>query len=714
MSRNSLAIALAACMLAAPAAQEPPQQSPPTFASGTQIVQVDVRIFDKDGHFVTDLKPEDFTIKEDGVAQKVVSLTLVGAAGAAPLAPLAPLAPAPLAPSAPLAPLAPAPAVWLFVFDTIHLTPGGLHNTQKAVVDFLRDKFRDGDIGGVIANGKMANNRLTSDRAELVKAADDVRMPGNTRNILAQLREFPPIEDESEAWEINSTRSDTNPALVRAVQRACNADTQACKEPIGDELVKRDLLAKSADVTRTVRETANLTLSVVTGLSNGLARMVGPKTVVFLSEGFILRDMERELEQAVGMANRAGVHLYTIDARGLNKGTASSNSLSQAFAFDSFGPSNHDDMQADGINALAVDTGGVAIHSENNFGRALDLIQQDAGTYYVIGYTPANQNFDGKYRKIDASVDRPGVKVRSRRGYLALEPAKLLKPTPITTAPPAAREGHGAAGENTVFAAPALGVTAGAGDDIGEVVAPEAIASPLTPAAKALRSSIESHGLVQELQGAERLAPSKANDLAGKGWAAYQKGDLEHAAVYLGQAAQAPDAHPWVRYALGLAQLGLARYPDAVASWEHVRRAAPEFEPVYFNLADGYMLQKDNAAALNVLRDAQARWPNDSEVWNASGVLEIRRGVVDSAIRSFTRATAADATDSLGFFNLARAYQMRAAQSQRFDSTLQKWVGGETDTKKAVENYTKYIDMGGPYVQQAKQALQALAWKSNP
>jgi hypothetical protein len=38
-------------------------------------------------------------------------------------------------------------------------------------------------------------------------------------------------------------------------------------------------------------------------------------------------------------------------------------------------------------------------------------------------------------------------------------------------------------------------------------------------------------------------------------------------------------------------------------------------------------------------------------------------------------------------------------------------VGGESDNKKAADNYTKYIQIGGPYVQQAKEALQLLNWK---
>jgi tetratricopeptide (TPR) repeat protein len=123
------------------------------------------------------------------------------------------------------------------------------------------------------------------------------------------------------------------------------------------------------------------------------------------------------------------------------------------------------------------------------------------------------------------------------------------------------------------------------------------------------------------------------------------------------------------------------------------------------------MLQKNEESALKVLRDAARRWPKDPEIYNAMGVLQIRKGALDSAIESFSQATAAAPQDSLGFFNLGRAYQMRSVKSQHFDSARERWVGGEGDTKKAQAAYEKYIQIGGPFVQQAKEALQALAWR---
>ncbi|HVZ22592.1 MAG TPA: VWA domain-containing protein, partial [Vicinamibacterales bacterium] len=429
------------------AAQQPPTaQKPPSFQSGTQVVQVDVRAF-KDGHFVDDLKPDDFVIKEDGVEQPIRNLTLVRPGFTGVQAVTYAAAGVPQPDGIREAPIA--SSVWVFVFDTAHLSIPGLHNTQKSVVDFLQGRFHQGDIGGVVANGVMAGNRLTTVREELIGAVDKVKI-GDLTAIEAkrELQQWPRVTaDNDEAWEIDGDKSDTNQVLDNAVKRACDERPGECSsaanggagkgDTIGgslSEMVRQQIQAKASNYVATVQASAKQSLHVIEALTNGLARVPGQKTVVYLTEGFTTHDNEELLKEADGMANRAGAHLYVIDARGLNKGAGSSDIINQESAHLDRMPTSHYDLQDDAMNSLAVDTGGIFFHNENNFGRALAEVQDDAGTYYVLGYTPTNQKFDGKYRAISVEVKRPGVKVRARRGYLALEPAKLLKPVPIRNA----------------------------------------------------------------------------------------------------------------------------------------------------------------------------------------------------------------------------------------------------------------------------------------
>ena len=161
----------------------------------------------------------------------------------------------------------------------------------------------------------------------------------------------------------------------------------------------------------------------------------------------------------------------------------------------------------------------------------------------------------------------------------------------------------------------------------------------------------------------------------------------------------------------GLSQFALRQHKEAAISWERVRSEVPEFEPVYFNLADAYVLQQNETAALKVLREAETRWPKDAEVANAIGVIHVRRGSLDAAIESFQRATRVQPEDALGYFNLGRTSQMRMMKSQRYDRQTEKWIGGEVDRRRAVAAYEQYVKIGGPYERQAKEALAALAWK---
>ena len=327
------------------------------------------------------------------------------------------------------------------------------------------------------------------------------------------------------------------------------------------------------------------------------------------------------------------------------------------------------DAQQDGTNSLAVDTGGFAIRNENNFARALDEIQRDAGTYYVIAYSPTNERFDGKYRSIAVKVKRPDMKVRARRGYLAVDPARLLA-VPSVPPPPSASGLPAAAMPSAAGSTPGPDPTSPADTGTAGAPTPETVA-PAAPssdagapratgavsaaASPAVRTRIDAGKMALAL--GKDKAPS--SDAAQAGWAAYERGDVETAARELATAAAAPDAQAWVHYVLGLSDLALRRYRDAAQSWERVRQAAPEFETVYFNLADAYIAQHEDTTAIKVLRDAERRWPNDAEIQNAIGVIQVRRGALDAAIESFQRATTLSPDDGLGYFNLGRAHQMR-------------------------------------------------------
>lgn len=413
-------------------AQQQPQTSQPerpVFRSGVQTVEVDVRVFDKDGRFVADLTQPDFEILENGQPQAVDAMFLVGLGAEAPsakaTAPTDPGASQPRASPAPGLPGSPsAPQIWLFVFDLNHLTPGGgFDRAKKAVGDFIATRFREGDLAGVVAGDKMVNNRITSVRQELVDAVKQVKPRADARNRLFELlREWPRFQDAEEA--IRAARNEID-IIRRVVGRACTDDPGQCSGVDVEGLVR----SKAVRLQQEIHRATHNTLATLHALAAGLGRMPGPKTIVFLSDGFVVQDVETSLRTVIGQTTRAGGRIYAIDVRGLNRSRAGD--VAQMVADDAYTATPRFDAIADGTNALAVDTGGLMIRNENNIGRALDHVADDAGRYYVLAYRPSNTNFDGQYRPIQVRVKRPGVRVRARRGYLALEPAKILVPQSI-------------------------------------------------------------------------------------------------------------------------------------------------------------------------------------------------------------------------------------------------------------------------------------------
>lgn len=672
-------------------------QTPHPLRTGTQAVQVDVRVMDKDGRFVPTLTKDDFVIAEDGVAQEVLAVYLVSGGKVADVA---------AAGTGTLAQAASLPAgstrqTWVFVFDSMHLGPGTLGRTRDAVLRFVRERFRDGDLAGVVANGRMLNSRLTTVREELITAIESIAMTGGGRNRQLELREWPRFRDELEAVQIANEDRET---IATVVRRACEDDPSMCRQGLDPELAVR---AKAGRMTDDIRAETGGSLATITALSSGLARIAGPKTVVLVSEGFVIERMEPELRTAVGHAARSGARFYTIDARGLNRGSTA-DIIDQPLADP--GGAVRFDLNADGTTSLAVDTGGFAIRNQNDVGRALDLIARDADSYYVIGYRPANAAFDGKYRRIDVTVRTPGLKVRARRGYLALEPARMLA---VAAAPPPVPEPAASGAAPTPPAPDARSPAAPTETEAPHLPAaapppPAPVAPPIAPASAGARKNAAEMVLALS----EGTAGVKvAESLAADGWAAYQRGDLETAAAVLRQAVAGGESRPWVQYALGFAVLSQKRTGEAVAAWENVRAAAPEFQAVYYDLADAYTQLGDEKMALLVLRDAERRWPTEPDVFNAMGVIQTRRGAMDDAIESFGKAVKIAPQDSLGYFNLGRAYQMRYTATLRYVPAMGRHVGNERDRERAIASLENYVALGGPYVAQAREALASLAWK---
>ena len=251
--------------------------------------------------------------------------------------------------------------------------------------------FRQGDLGGVVADGKMANNRLTSgSRGARRRRRRDIKMPGDTRSRCSLQRNGRGSRTRSRrcAFEQRDTAT-----IATAVQRACTEDPDFCKRPNGRAAVEALLgdKARESVVTRARTQRRSTLVDRRRAVAGPGAECPARRRSSSSRRGSSCRTQEAELRQAVGTGS-ARRRAFLLGRRARAGHGPAAHIIDQVAAFDSrSGASVEFDLQADGTNSLAVDTGGFAIRNENNFGRALDEIQRDAGTYYVVGYTPAKE-----------------------------------------------------------------------------------------------------------------------------------------------------------------------------------------------------------------------------------------------------------------------------------------------------------------------------------
>jgi len=96
-------------------------------------------------------------------------------------------------------------------------------------------------------------------------------------------------------------------------------------------------------------------------------------------------------------ARRANVNVYCLDPSGLVGGLS---------------------VEQDFLRTLSQNTGGFTVTDTNDPQPGVAQIFRENSSYYVLGYQPANQRTEGRFRKVEVRVNRPGVTVRTRSGYM--------------------------------------------------------------------------------------------------------------------------------------------------------------------------------------------------------------------------------------------------------------------------------------------------------
>jgi len=144
------------------------------------------------------------------------------------------------------------------------------------------------------------------------------------------------------------------------------------------------------------------------------------------------------LRQLAADLTDAQLSVYSVDARGLigstltdasRQGTNEVGMVQNGAEFGAQVARSSAAIQSsqETLTTLAAETGGLVFKGRNDVAGAVASSVADGSSYYMLGYVPESKDWDGKYRKIQVKVNKPGYELRYRMGYYAKDQMKWDK-----------------------------------------------------------------------------------------------------------------------------------------------------------------------------------------------------------------------------------------------------------------------------------------------
>ena len=376
----------------------PASPSPDVLRANTRLVVVDVVATDGKGQPVPDLKAEDFVLLEDGKPQKISGFSLQQAAASVLVASGGQL-PANVITNAPKFK---ANGLDVILFDTLNGDFTEQAYARDQLLKFLNATELDRPVAVFAMESQLKLlHDFTTDNKLLSAAIAKYRPPVQTASI--------------ESYESRATPFTTH----------------------GDY--------------HTSERNIETTLSQLNALAKTLAGYPGRKNLIWLSESFPLSLYPETTNQfamngqsaamgALATNGADGVQRLpdSVDAAGIQyKSYAAlikkvSDALMAAqvavYPVDAAAVTKNDHLASQHtMDSMADRTGGKSFKNSNDLVLGLRSSMEDGSTYYTLTYYPDNKTWDGQFRTIQVKGDLPGVHLRYRQGYYAVDPEKTNK-----------------------------------------------------------------------------------------------------------------------------------------------------------------------------------------------------------------------------------------------------------------------------------------------
>lgn len=408
----------------------------------TELVQTEVMVFDRQGHFVEGLRPEQFELTLNGTRQPLSFFERITTGSQAEAAQLAAARSNPATKreltSTETVPVDDRGRVLFFFLDDLHLSTASLARARKALLGFVDDQMNPRDqVAIVSSSGQIGFLQQLTDNPAVLHAAiarlnnKQVKdgYPGKT-----QISEFmaSQIEDYHNsqlfAYLMESTKMEQQMgAGLRSGDHRLASSYSAA--PYLENRVRQ--------ISAQGRMTTADTLQALQGLMASSSALPGRKVVFFLSDGLLINERQggalEALERVTEAAKRSGVVVYTMDLRGtfFNMGSGidvSNNDLADFTSRQSGLPYAELSATQAPLKLIADETGGRAILNSNSISDGILQGVAETSDYYLLVWRPDSEGQrDGKQRLQVTIKDRPDLRVRLRNNVYRPSPQPIAK-----------------------------------------------------------------------------------------------------------------------------------------------------------------------------------------------------------------------------------------------------------------------------------------------
>jgi VWFA-related protein len=383
------------------------------FRGGIDFVRVDVIVTDKTGNPVNDLKPEDFEVVENGQPQKIETFKLMELDGG--LMPTADGPPRQIRTDSDEEIEAARDDVRLFgiFLDDYHVRAGTSMSARQSIARFIDTQLGPSDMVGVMYPLESVSSvRFTRNHDAVSRGI---------QQFLGRKFDYTPknaIEEKYAYYPAETVERIRNQVSLSAIEGLI-VHMGTLKEG------RKALLLVSEGYSNMLPPQLRNPVAAMPGFGNPAARdpLAGTNDPNEERAAFFANtDLQSDLREVFAAAARNNVAIYSIDPRGL---------ATNEFDIDQNVGSQIDrgylNSTMDTLRQLSEESDGRSIVNRNDLTLAMKQIVRDLSAYYLLGYTSTTGASDGKFHDIRVRVKRPGIQVRSRKGYWALTAADVKR-----------------------------------------------------------------------------------------------------------------------------------------------------------------------------------------------------------------------------------------------------------------------------------------------